>query len=125
MRRGKTVEILRPQFGDQRSGGSGGPLCAAVVHEGGAQMVQTQQIKNGRVNIVNVVRLIDGAQPDFIRSPDRLPALYSAARHPNGEAPWIVITSGLLVVRAALDEWRAAEFPAPHHQRVFQHAASF
>src|ERR1700722_12687603 len=119
------TEILRPQFGDQRSGGSGGPLSAAVVHEGGAQMIQAQKIKDGRVNIMDVVRLIDGAQPDFIRSPDRLPALYSTARHPNGEAPRIMIASGLLIVRAALHEWRAAEFPAPHHQRVFQHAASF
>src|ERR1700721_2554184 len=105
MRPAKAVEILRPQFGDQRSGGSGGPLSAAVVHEGGAQMIQAQQIKDGRVNIVDVVRLIDGAQPDFIRSPDRLAAFYSAACHPNGETPRIVIASCLLIVRAALHEW--------------------
>jgi hypothetical protein len=47
---------LRPQLFDQRSRGSGGPLGAAVVHVGGAQVIQAQQIKDGRVNIVNVMR---------------------------------------------------------------------
>ena len=120
----RIARALGPQFGDQRSGGSGRPLRAAVVHVGGTQVIQAQQIKDRRVNIVNVMWLIDRAQSDFIRSPDGLSAFHAAASHPNSEAPRIVIAPGLFVIRATLHEGSAAELPAPYHQGVVQHSAS-
>ena len=49
-----------------------------------------------------------------------LAALDSAAGHPHREAPGIVIAAVALLV-----ERRAAEFAAPHHQRVVEQPARF
>jgi len=86
-------------------------------------MIQAQQIKDGSVDIVHVMRLVQRAQADFVGATDHLSAPHAAAGHPDGEPPGVVVTPGLLIVGAALDERSASEFAAPNYQRVVQHAA--
>ena len=57
---------LTPEFRNQIPAGNGRPLRAAVVHVSGPQMIQAQQIENGRVNVPHVMRLLHRAQADFI-----------------------------------------------------------
>src|ERR1700730_16135905 len=61
---------------------------------------------------------LDRAQTDLIGRTDVLPAFYTTAGHPHGEAPGIVIAAVALFI-----EWRAAELSAPDHQSLIEHAA--
>ena len=49
--------------------------------------------------------------------------LHAAAGHPDGEASWMMIATVGLVRELALTVDRAAEFPAPHDERVIEHTA--
>jgi hypothetical protein len=107
--------------------GDRGTLGSPVVHIGGLQVIETEQIKDGRVDIPHMMRFVHCAQADFVGSSDGLAAFDAAARHPHGEAPGVVIAAVFFrgLPGGDLRERGAAEFAAPHHQRVFEHPASF
>ena len=83
-------------------------------------VIETQLIKYSRVDVVNVIGLVDSSQPDLVRGADRLPGFDSATGHPNGEAPRVVIAAVALFV-----ERRPAKLAAPNHERVVQQSAAF
>src|SRR5262249_47936992 len=70
------------------------------------------------MNVAEVMRLIDGAQADTVRCPDRLPTLDSRARHPHAESEIVMITS-----LTALRFGRAAELAAPDDQRGIEQSS--
>src|SRR5690348_2860331 len=77
-------------------------------------------MQNGGMYIEHMRAPLHGAQSDLVSSADHLPSLDSAAGHPNGEAPGIVIPAFTLFVKR-----RAAEFPAPDDERFFEEPARF
>ena len=76
------------------------------------------------MDVMDVVWLVHGTQPEFIRCSDGLTTLYTATRHEHRESPWIVIATGLVVV-GSLEKGRPSELSAPDDQCVFQHTARF
>ena len=98
----------------------GRALEAAVVEVGQFDVIQTQQMQNRGMDVVDVGAALDGAKTDLVGSSDGLAALHSAARHPDRKAPRIVISPFALLV-----ERSAAKLTAPDHERRFQQAARF
>src|SRR6266567_4514880 len=82
-----------------------GPALVAIDQFG---MVQAHQPKDGRVQIVNVQRVLDGAQSELIGLADDLAAFDTAAGHPHRE-PGRVMVAAI----AFLAHRRAAEFTTP------------
>src|SRR5947209_1577637 len=85
-----------------------GTLGAAVVQVGDLHVIEAETPEDRRVEIVDVDRALDLAEADLVGAADDGAALDSAAGHPHGEAPRIVVAAVTLLV-----ERRAAEFPAP------------
>ena len=67
------------------------------------------------MNIVHVGPALYGIHADLVGRPHILAALHAAARHPDGEAPGIVIAA-----QAPFVEWGAPEFAAPDDQRILR-----
>ena len=97
-----------------------GPLEATVVEIGEINMVQTHQVKNCSVDIVNVRRTVDRAQTKFIGAADGLPGLYAAAREPGREAPRVVVPSFAFFVKRG-----TPELATPDDERIVQQSARF
>src|SRR5262245_15448381 len=77
-------------------------------------------MQDGCMNVMHVGLAFDRAQADFIgRSVYRAP-LDTPARHPNGEAPGIVIAAFALFV-----EGRAAELASPDYECLVEQSARF
>src|SRR6266852_4688773 len=55
------------------------------------EMIQTEQPKNGGVQVVQVNTIVDGPQTDLVRRADGLAAFHAATSHPYREAIRIVI----------------------------------
>ena len=107
-----------------------------------AFVINAEQMQDGRIEIVDVHR---ARRPPFLtrlRSQRHAVGIRdvvavivgasvgdtwfdSAARHPGGEAARVVIAAVVFFREISLAIHSAAEFAAPHKQRVFQHAALF
>src|SRR5436190_5479313 len=75
-------------------------------------------MENGGVNVVDVRLAFDCSQADFIRGAVNASALHTAARHPDGETPRVMVAAPAFFI-----ERRSSEFAAPNHQRVFKHSS--
>src|SRR5262249_26544030 len=96
----------------------GGALVAAVVEEGQLLVVQTEAVQDGRVDVVQMDRLLHRIQADLIGRPEGEGAPHAAARHPHRDPIVVVITP-----IATLAHRRASELPAPDDQGFFEEAA--
>ena len=85
-------------------------------------MIQAQQMHDGGVDVVNVIRLFHRTESDFVGSANGLAALHTATGHPHGEAPGIMIPTILCPSAGGVGvrKRRASEFPAPHYESIFQ-----
>src|SRR4051794_14211175 len=77
-------------------------------------------MQNGRVNVMYMRAILDRTQPNLIRCTDHLAAFDTAARHPDREAPWIMVTTFTLLIK-----WGPAKLTAPHHQRGIEQTTCF
>src|SRR5690348_10318448 len=95
-------------------GDVGEPEIATTISVGQLRVVQTQQVQNGRVQIVDVDPVFDGFEADLIRSAMLDTGLYAAACHAIRESMRIVIAA-----RAAfLHDRQPTKFTAPNDQCV-------
>src|SRR5262245_22718690 len=93
MNTGTRNSSSRKQAVNQLSGDDGGPFGAPVVHIGQLHVVQSEEIKDGGMDIVHVHRLLYGAKADFVGR-SNIPATFNpAAGHPDGEAPGIMVST--------------------------------
>src|SRR5207248_181274 len=92
------------------------PLVPPQVRVRQLVLVQAELVKDRRVQVAEVVRLLDGAEADGVGGADGLAPLDAAAGHPHGEADVVVVAAP-----AGLGLGRAAEFAAPEHQRAVEH----
>ena len=93
---------------------------AAAVSECEALVVNTQQVQDRRVEVVNVDPVLDGPKANLIGRPVGDAPLHSPASEPLGERVRIMVSAWLL---AGLGDWQSAEFAAPNHQRVVKESA--
>ena len=82
-------------------------------------VVDSQQVQNGGVEIVDVDGILYRPVAEFVRLAIGHPAANPATRHPHGEAADVVVPSRPLGHR------RASEFTAPDDEGVVEHAALF
>ena len=61
------------------------PEIAALVSIGQSRVIETEQLQNRRLQIVNLDRIVDSIESEFIRSAMHMTVLEPAARHPDAE----------------------------------------
>ena len=116
---------LRQRFFNELAAVDRGPLGTAVVKIRQVEVIQPQQMQDRRMDVVNVIRLLDGAESDFVGRSDRLASLDARASHPDREAPGIVISPHRRAVigRTIFVKRCSAEFSAPDDERFIEQAA--
>ena len=101
----------------------GEPVVAALVAHGEAGVVQTQQVENGGVEVVDMHRVRDDIVGKVIRLADDRAALDPAAGEPEREAARVMITPVIRRGELPLRIDAPAEFAAPNHHGVLQQSA--
>ena len=95
---------------------------AALETERQFRVLQTEQMQNRRVDVVDVATVFHGAETEFVGLADDRARFHAAAREPHRERVNVMIAPGLF---AHFAHRRATEFAAPDHERVFQKTALF
>ena len=85
-------------------------------------MIESEQLENRRVQIVDVNLVLHRRAAEFIRRAIDRAALHAAARQPGAERAIVVVAARILVA-IAVPNRLAPEFSAPHHQRAVEQAA--
>src|SRR5262245_56330413 len=98
----------------------GKAFVAAEVRIGEIVLVEAEEVKDGGVDVAEVVGLFDGFEADGVGGADPLAAADAAAGEPHGEAEIVVVATF-----AALRFGGAAEFTAPEDERGIEQAALF
>ena len=82
-------------------------------------VIQSQQVQNGGMPIVNVHFALDGLVPVFVGGPVAESALYPAAGHPGGVSLVVVVAPV-----TSLAVWCPSEFTGPDDEGVLQEVAA-
>src|SRR5262249_47360737 len=85
-------------------------------------VIQTEQVENGRVQVMDVDAVVDGVHAELVGRAVHQTALDAAAGQERGEAGMMVIAAGLAIL-GGLSVRRAAEFAAPDDQGLIEQAA--
>ena len=93
----------------------GQPLIASEMRIGQPVLVQPELVQDRRVQVAEVIRLLDRPQADRVGCADDLASLDAAAGHPHREADVVVVAP-----LAGLCLRRAAEFAAPEDERALE-----
>ena len=93
----------------------------AVVVEGEAFVVETEEVEDGGVEVVRGDGVVRGLESKLIGGAVAHAAFHSGTGKPSGEAVRIMVAP----VGAGLKHWHAAELGGEHYERVFQQAALF
>jgi hypothetical protein len=93
----------------------------AVVFKSQALMIETEQMKDRGVEIIQWMDVFHSPDSQFIGRTVAYSPLYSRSSHPACEPVRIVITA----LGTLLKKWHATEFGTPNHKRIFEKAASF
>src|SRR6266851_608731 len=88
---------------------------AAGVTIGELLVIESQQVQDGGVHIVNMHAILDGVVAEFIGCAIYKPGLHASARHPHRVAVRIVIPAV-----AKLRPRRAPELPRPDYERILE-----
>src|ERR1044071_2201206 len=100
---------------------SEGPSGVTV---GGLFGVETGQVQDGRVQVVDVHLVLDGFETELVGCAENRAALDPATGQPHAETVGIMVPAHLGLARVVqLHGWRPAEFTAENDKRVLEHAA--
>ena len=115
--RGLTARLCQ-RLADNLPRDVGQPLVPAVVAVGQPHVVQTEQVEDCRVDVVDVRRFRFGAEAERVSRADPLPALHAAAAS-HIEKPCGLWSRPVDPLRHG----RAAELAAPDDERRFEKTA--
>jgi hypothetical protein len=91
---------------------------AAGVAISQALMIESKQVQQRRVQVVNVDLVLDGLEAELIGSAVVVASLDAAEGQPHGKVPMVVIAAvdlaGVVAGQGQLDCRRAAKFAAPN-----------
>ena len=97
-------------------------IVAALEAERQSFMVETKQVHDCRLQIVNVTLILCHLESQFVGLAVVISALHSSARHPHGETVGEVVASQNLSFGCApLPERRSTKLTATDNQGIFQH----
>ena len=94
------------------------PMVSSGMAVGELFVIQTQQMQDGGVPVVNVDGILHGFVAVLISGTKRHPAFDTPARHPQ-RVPLVVVSASV----PPLPVGRAAKLASPDDQRVFEHVA--
>ena len=111
---------LRNDVTNDRTVDVGQPEVAAIETVRQLLVVETQQVKDGRMQIVDMHAVLDSMVTEVVGGAVNHAALDAASREPHR------VAVGIVVATIALGKGGAAELAAPRHQRLckkcdFQH----
>ena len=87
-------------------------------------MVEAQQMKDRRVQVVYVHLVLYNIKPKIIGRAQSHAAFYAPARKPHGKRAVMVIASlAPLCIVITFNHWRPAELAAPDDERVLEHSS--
>src|SRR2546422_899598 len=89
------------------------------------RVVDAETVQDGRVQVVNVDRLVDHVVAKLVRLAVRVAAPDAGAREPDGEAARMMVAAVVVGGQRSLTVDRAAELAAPDDERVVEQAALF
>ena len=81
------------------SGDVGKPEIAAAIAIGQLSVIDAHQVQDGGVDVVDVDRLLDRLEAEFVGGAVDRAAFHRAAGQPHGESEGIVIAAALGAVR--------------------------
>ena len=93
----------------------GEALVAAEVGVGERVLIEAELVQDRRVDVAEVIGLLDRLEADRVRRAHHPAALDAAARHPHREAEIMVVAA-----LPALGLRRASELAAPDDQRAVE-----
>ena len=112
--------LLRKDFLDDVAADVGQAVVAALEAERQLEMVQTQQMQQCGLQVVDVDDVFDRVVTEFVGVPDRLPAFDAATGQPHGKTIDVMVAADQ-VSRFALR--RATELAAPDDDGVVEQTA--
>ena len=83
-----------------------------------AARIEAELLHDGRMNIGDVVAILNGVEAEFVGGSVDCPAFDSASSHPDGKAE-VVVTAPVRTLTAG----SASEFRAPDHERLIEEAS--
>src|SRR5580698_1272464 len=86
-------------------------------------MIQPEQAKDGSIEVPNVHRIFHDVVAEIVGLSVYVAFFRSAARHPDGEATRMMVSSVVFFRKSALAVDRAAELATPDHQRIVEKSA--
>ena len=95
-------------------------MATGAVVEGEVLVIKTQQVKHGRVPVVDVDRILDGLVAEFVGRAESHSPFHTASRHPKRITLVVVIPT----VRS-LPVGSSSKLAGPDHERVVEHAPQF
>ena len=98
----------------------GQPKISTAVAVGQFFVIQTHQMQDGGVQVVNMHFVFDSGETEFIRCTVSHAPLDASTGQPHGKTMMVVIATVTV-----LGNRRATEFPPPDNQRVLQEIALF
>src|SRR5688500_10080749 len=99
---------------------------AALVAEGEPFVLETQQVKDRRIEVVHGHGILGDVVAEWVGGTESDAAFDAAAGEPEAEGVAVVIAARARLLAAlvgALGHWRAAELGGPHDQRRVEQAA--
>ncbi|MEY3459406.1 MAG: hypothetical protein RL215_2563 [Planctomycetota bacterium] len=105
---------------DDISGDIGQSEVAAGVAEGELFVIESEEVEEGGMEIMDMDAIMDGAEPEFVRFAPGHSTANTAPGEPCGEAIVVVIASG-----AIFGGGGASKFTSPEDERVFEQSALF
>ena len=95
-------------------------IVAALEAEREAEVIKSEEMEDGGVQIVDVEATFGGAEAEFVGGAVEVSGFEPTAGCPHGEGVDVVIASGSF---AGFTHWCAAEFATPNHECVFEESA--
>ena len=103
----------------------GQPKSTALVPERQSLMIDTHQVQNRGVQIVDVDGIFYNVVAVGVSLAVSRPAFYSTAGHPDRKTSRMMIATKFFGRQFSLTVVRAAELAAPDNQRIFQQVSLF
>src|SRR6056297_3534668 len=107
----------------------GQPEVAPSITIGQLLVVESQQVQDGRVQVMNVNAVFNGLKAKLVGRSMHIPAFNAAAGQPHSKAIMVVIAAAggasIGALFSKFDGRRPTKFAAPDYKRVIKQAALF
>jgi len=98
---------------------------AALELVGQFLVIDAKALENGGLQVMHVYGILRDVVAVIVGCAECDAGFDAAARHPNGEAATVMISTVISRREPSLTINSAAEFTTPDHERIVQHAALF